>query len=208
MTPPEKTSRILMFLYIGSLIWNVGTSLIRFSVMTFYGRIFRVRGNANSAWVWFYNFVLGIVAVWAVAVLIFDALFECEPIAKFWRPSPLFEDPGSCIEPFVVFLVGSVGNFTVDVLVLIVPMPQVFKLNLPLVKKLGLAFSFVLGYGYVLCSRTYRDHAKTSQSCVPLTRPNDNGFADRGRNQYRSYVFVIPSFSNSCNSLTKAQQFT
>ena len=117
--------------------------------MAFYGRIFQVRRSPNVAWVWLYNIVLGIVVVWAVAVLLFNALFACEPISKFWRPSPLFSDPGSCVDPFVVFFVGSVGNMVVDLLILIVPFPQIYKLNLPWIKKLGVAVSFVLGYGWV-----------------------------------------------------------
>lgn len=147
--PPENTSYILEFLYFGSLVWDVGTSLVRFSVMAFYGRIFQARRNPNIPWLRFYQAVLTLTVVWAISVLIFDALFECEPISKFWRPSPLFSDPGSCITPFTVFLVGSVGNLAVDLLILIVPFPMVYKLNLPWHKKTAVAFSFILGYGCV-----------------------------------------------------------
>ena len=142
---PANLVWFLKALYGGQLIWTTGTSLVRFSVLAFYSRIFRVRTNPKRRWVTFYWIVTAAAVVWMLYILFFSAFFQCQPITKFWDVT----ESGKCIEPFTAFLIETVGILVVDLCILVLPLPQVFGLRITWRRKLAVTISFLLGYGQV-----------------------------------------------------------
>lgn len=133
---------MLKVLYAAQILWVVDTSLIRLSALAFYGRIFHARSNTHRTWKLVYYTVSCICILWLAALFIFEAFFVCSPIAAFW------EDPvGHCVDPYTTYLVGSIGNFITDLIILFLPLPQVLKLQVRAIKKLTISLSFMLGYG-------------------------------------------------------------
>ena len=71
-----------------------------------------------------------------------DGAFACIPISKFWDKSV----QGNCASEFSLLLAGTMGSVVTDIMVVLLPLPQVFKLNMKRRKKVAVSFSFLLGY--------------------------------------------------------------
>ena len=132
-------------LYAGQICWHVGTSLLRFSALAFYARIFHVRTNPSRIWVRVFYGVCALSAAWLVGAVLMDGAFACIPISKFWDKAV----PGECASEFSLLVAGTLGSVVTDILVVLLPLPQVFKLNMKTRKKIAVSFSFLLGYAYV-----------------------------------------------------------
>ena len=140
VSEPEQ-SIILKYMYVAKLLWDIDTSLVRFSALAFYGRIFRVRSSTNKTWKLCFYAVCLICALWLLVLLIFDAFIQCKPIQAFWE-GPM----ESCVSLSTIYLLGTAGNFATDILVLLLPLPQVLKFNITWHRKLAISVSFILGY--------------------------------------------------------------
>ena len=139
-------------LYAAQICWHVGTSMIRFSALAFYFRIFHVRTNPSRIWTKFYWLTFAVSMIWLVGVFLMDALLICQPISRFWDAS----QPGHCIPQFNLFIAGTVGSVVTDTMVVLLPLPQVFKLNMKWRRKFAVSFTFLLGYAYVKHGRKQR----------------------------------------------------
>ena len=143
---PGRLVYILQLNYVGQLLFVLDTSLLRFSVLAFYARIFPIHRSSGVWWLRFYFATVSMSFIWPVFVLLFDALFICEPISKYWyywQP----EVSGTCVAISTVYYIETIGSLVVNLMTLIVPLPQIFKLNMQRRKKIAVAFSFLLGYG-------------------------------------------------------------
>ena len=138
---PDQLS-ILKYMYIAKLVWDVNTSLVRFSALAFYGRIFLVRSSHNKTWKLCFYAVCLICALWLLVLLIFDAFIQCRPIQAFWEGRM-----DQCVGLSAIYLLGTAGNFATDILVLLLPLPMAFNFNIKWHRKLAVCVSFVLGYG-------------------------------------------------------------
>lgn len=76
-----------------------------------------------------------------VSVLL-EAFLMCHPVAYTWNKSVA---KGSCTNLNLAYLLAGITNLLIDALVVILPMPMLWGLQLPLSKKLGLAGMFGLG---------------------------------------------------------------
>ena len=140
--PLDDLEAFFKTLYAGQLCWHVGTSLLRFSALAFYARIFHVRTNPSRIWVRIFYGVCVISAAWMVGAILMDGAFACIPISKFWDKKA----QGNCASEFSLLLAGTMGSVVTDIMVVLLPLPQVFKLNMKRRKKVAVSFSFLLGY--------------------------------------------------------------
>lgn len=81
------------------------------------------------------------VVIWAFAGT-FLFTFICVPTEKLWHP----ELPGHCISEMGVWLANASSTIFSDIAILILPIPQVWKLNTIKAEKIGLTFVFGLGF--------------------------------------------------------------
>ena len=72
------------------------------------------------------------------------AIFQCVPPHKFWSPST----PGHCGSSYVMFLIISILAFITDFIILVMPLPYIWKLQMKLRQKLLLSIVFTLGALY------------------------------------------------------------
>ena len=70
----------------------------------------------------------------------------CRPISKAWNKTL----PGHCLDIGAVWYANSVLTIAADVAIIVLPMGQLWKLQLPRAQKLGLGVLFSLGALYVL----------------------------------------------------------
>lgn len=84
------------------------------------------------------------VICWAITIT-FLFTFICVPVQKLWRP----EIPGHCVSELGVWLANASSTIFSDIMILLLPIPQVWKLNLRTPEKVGLTVVFGLGFLYV-----------------------------------------------------------
>ncbi|PWY88106.1 hypothetical protein BO94DRAFT_64517 [Aspergillus sclerotioniger CBS 115572] len=123
-------------LYVMQLFWNTCLPVIKLSIVLFYQRIFPVRSMIIAC-----RSVMLFLAAWYIAFQT-TAIFQCIPIHHEWQKKTT---QGKCIAfvPFVTTLAAT--NLCTDVLLLILPTRQVWKLQIPWGRKVGLSAIFTLG---------------------------------------------------------------
>lgn len=116
--------------------WNLCWS--KLSVLLLYYRIFYVDFSyfKKAAYV-----VGGFVLVWGL-VATFMFLFHCIPISKAWDPSI----SGHCTPTIALWVANATSTLVTDIVILVLPIPQVWALRLRRVEKLAVTFIFALGF--------------------------------------------------------------
>jgi hypothetical protein len=119
-------------------LFDIGTFIARLSVLLFFGRIFNGASSQLKYALWI---VHGLNAACYLGIILMMA-FGCSPIRKYWTPGI----PGVCLNLEVMYLVGGIPNIVLDFLILLLPLPLLWKLKMPLNRKLLVVGVFVLGY--------------------------------------------------------------
>lgn len=117
-------------LYIPSL------AMIKFSILLFYARIFPGRRFRQTL------YLVGAVVLLSWVSCQFAAIFACHPIQNFWLSAGPSE---SCIDVQGLFIGQAIPNIATDIVLLVLPLPLIWRLQLPLAQKLGLLAIFTLG---------------------------------------------------------------
>ncbi|ORY08587.1 hypothetical protein BCR34DRAFT_517526 [Clohesyomyces aquaticus] len=139
------------------LLYVVGISFARFSVLLLYHRIFSCSQRFVTAlWV-----IGGISMAWLVtAVLV--TVFQCIPVKAAWDPRV----PGKCMNEQNVFLSTEIINLLLDISIVWMPTIVIKNLHLPLRDKIAMSVMFLLG-GFVGVTSilrivfTYKPHLPT-----------------------------------------------
>ena len=136
-----KPSQLALTLFVGEQFYNTSLPLIKVSALLFYARVFKtVRWFRVALWI-----VGAMVVSWFIAIECV-AIFSCIPDRKLWEPTI----PGHCIDTYTSFLGTAAPNVITDFLILLLPLPMLWRLNIGLKHRLGLIFVFMLGYRYML----------------------------------------------------------
>ncbi|KAK0609536.1 hypothetical protein B0T17DRAFT_603691 [Bombardia bombarda] len=112
----------------------------KLSIVVFYRRIFR--GNVFSL---LSLLLLVAIAAWGISFF-FATLFECMPISQSW--TSLFGTPEHelyCYNYLPMFWATAISNMIMDIAILTLPMPFVWRLKMPARQKLAVTFIFLLG---------------------------------------------------------------
>ncbi|KAI1417948.1 hypothetical protein F5Y13DRAFT_199079 [Hypoxylon sp. FL1857] len=109
---------------------------IKLSMLALYGRIF----PQQSFRIWLWSIGVFLVA-WAISGS-FSAIFQCTPISFYWNP---VEDDGFCINYGLQMLISSIINIITDFVILLLPVPLIWKLHTTKQKKRLLILTFALG---------------------------------------------------------------
>ncbi|KAI0404732.1 hypothetical protein F4802DRAFT_566097 [Xylaria palmicola] len=133
----DEAMNLALLSYITELIFTVGNTTIKLSILWFYFSLFSInrtlrpviQATAVVCVVWFV--VAGLVVV-----------LQCQPVQAFWEQ---LDSPVYCLESPRVLLGYELSNLFIDVAILCIPTSTVGKLQLPLSKKLPLIGIFLLG---------------------------------------------------------------
>lgn len=139
------THRDVVFLEINfaqQLSSTLTFGLTKLSVLLFYKRVFR--GDTFNAAVWT---MMGIVGVWFVAFF-FANLLQCYPISVNWVDSGAQNT--SCINTNMMYIAQAWTDMLTDVMILSLPIPCIWALQMPARHKVGVTAIFLLGLLTVL----------------------------------------------------------
>ncbi|RDW75402.1 hypothetical protein BP6252_06544 [Coleophoma cylindrospora] len=126
-------------------VYVTSLAITKCSLLIMYCRIFPVYSIKLGA------YMLGFLAIsWATSIIMVS-IFQCTPIAKAWNSHLV----GHCINLRASFIGNAVPNILTDVAILMLPMPQVWKLHTGVLQKAQLSCIFLLG-SFVVFTSVYR----------------------------------------------------
>jgi hypothetical protein len=106
------------------------------SLLCFYYRMSQIR------WVRITSAYLGIIITAYSIALILSLSFACNPIKKAWDVTVT---EGTCINRPAVYVLLAVLNIATDVILLVIPIPMVWRLQMPVAQKIGVVVVFLIG---------------------------------------------------------------
>lgn len=125
------------------LVWMVSVAALQISILAFYTRTFGIYRTFR-----FICFgMIAVVTAWFIGAF-FSFLFACNPIHKLWDTLT----PGTCT--LGVPLCASVGmiHIVLDASILLMPLPQLWKLQMAVSTKIVLTFLLTLGLFATVCA--------------------------------------------------------
>jgi hypothetical protein len=117
--------------------WNLGWT--KLAVLLMYYRVFRIPFFKRMTWI-----IGSFVIAWVICVT-FLFIFICVPVEKLWYP----DLPGRCIDQVGTWIANAASTILTDLLILLLPIRQIWVLQLRNTAKIGLTLAFGLGFLYV-----------------------------------------------------------
>ena len=131
---PILTTKQCLFAY--EVLYGTALLTIKLSVLSLYRRIFPIAKVKLIA-----NIVQGVVIAWWIAVILVS-IFSCNPINGFWDK---LYTKSKCINMEHFFIGSAVPNIATDIVILILPLREIWHLNTQRHQKIALSFIFLLG---------------------------------------------------------------
>ncbi|PTD06669.1 hypothetical protein HYE67_001798 [Fusarium culmorum] len=147
----NQLSEVVKLSYIYSFLFASAVSTTKISILLFYRRIFTRGGLAFRIGFWF-----GALLVMSYPIIfVFTMCFCCKPISHYW--TQFMGSQGSCIDVGQFFVALAIMNLITNVIVLLIPVPEVIKLQMSREKKAAVFGILALG-GLVCIASAVRIH--------------------------------------------------
>ncbi|KAF2196641.1 hypothetical protein GQ43DRAFT_248213 [Delitschia confertaspora ATCC 74209] len=136
---------VLKLLVAFECVYCTGVGLVKLSLLLMYARIFPTKFFRIS------SYILGSITVGWVIAIIGVSIFQCNPIRKAWLPMIA----GTCTNLKASFIGNAIPNILTDIAILLLPVREVWKLQVTPARRMSLWFMFGLGF-FVLFASIYR----------------------------------------------------
>lgn len=143
--PHDNVTEILRLYYFDEIIYIAALALTKISILFFYLKVFPKRSFRMCTWA---LIVANLVYATAYDFLL---IFQCDPISGAWR----FWDgefEAKCISINVLGWSAAAINIALDVAVIVLPLPELFRLSLSLRKRLQIIAMFAVGFFITIVS--------------------------------------------------------
>jgi len=144
--PMENLLVIAKMFFAIYFVYNIALFLAKASALLFFSRVF----PSHSAPRWF-TVTLYIThamnLAWLVGITL-GTIFMCNPVEKQYKPYL----EGTCRPTKDLWIGSAVPSAAIDLMILVLPLPNLWKLQSSLPKKIGIMLVFVVGYGVVIVS--------------------------------------------------------
>lgn len=118
-----------------TVLYSSAVTFSKLSILTFYLRL-----SVQGPFRWTVYALIGTVTVYTI-VYEFLIIFQCTPVAKFWKPTM----DGSCIGRMIPMMTLSVANALIDIVILLIPLKVVIPLKISTRQKVSLILLFGTG---------------------------------------------------------------
>ena len=162
---PNNIVLIAKFLVVAEILYVFNLVWTKLSILFMYYRIFHFPYFKR----WAYG--IGTFIICWVITITFLFIFICVPVEKLWYP----QLPGRCIDQVATWIANATSTIATDLVILILPMPQIWKLQLRTSEKVALTIAFGLGFLYVFPAPPF------PSTTIKHNNPTDN---------YSSVVFA------------------
>ncbi|KAF5574100.1 L-fucose permease [Fusarium subglutinans] len=127
---------VILMLFEHTYTFNI--SFAKASLLFFYWRMFRVANIKIAVYT-----LLTLTALWAISRFVFNDI-QCIPTQAFWELS--MRPNATCFVQTNKYIFGSVlSHIILDLLIIILPILQIKKLQLPWLQKFGILLMFAVG---------------------------------------------------------------
>ncbi|KAF3766241.1 hypothetical protein M406DRAFT_290634 [Cryphonectria parasitica EP155] len=137
-------ARLTQVSFVAICLYGLSMCTVKWSMLFMLKRIFAVRYFRVRIVTWI---IIGMQAAWLLQTVLIGFLI-CQPVQKNWDPTAA----GSCGNRIAGYTSVSVVNVVVDVLMLVLPLPMVFNLQVKSGYKVGLFSIFGIGIVTVVFS--------------------------------------------------------
>ncbi|KAI6765822.1 hypothetical protein HG530_006892 [Fusarium avenaceum] len=152
MTAIEADYLTKKYLFIIEHLYAFTLFFAKLSMLSFYWRMFRVANIQIIITVWLVCSIIWIIA----RAQVFLTTFHCYPVHAFWDPNVKNK---TCPIKSSDFFIGTVlTHVIIDIGILILPVMQIQKLQLPILQKVAIMLMFTFG-------------TLLPQACLPIIRP-------------------------------------
>ncbi|OIW22621.1 hypothetical protein CONLIGDRAFT_606681 [Coniochaeta ligniaria NRRL 30616] len=137
--PHDNITKILYLYFWDEMVYVTSLSLTKVSILFFYLKVFPGRG--------FRYCVYTLIALNVCYAIVFDLLlaFQCNPIPGAWRSwDGTFE--AKCISINLLGWSAAAINIVLDLAVITLPLPELFRLSMSLKKKIQIIMMFAVGF--------------------------------------------------------------
>ncbi|KAJ9134308.1 Cfem domain containing protein [Pleurostoma richardsiae] len=142
---PDDITAILYIYFWDELIYLAALPLTKISILLFYLRIFPRKPIRIATWV-----LIGLNAGYLIAFEVVS-IFQCDPLEGAWRAWD-GSVTAKCRDINLQGWAAAGCNIVLDLAMLILPLPELYKLNLSLKKKLQVLLMFSLGFFVTIVS--------------------------------------------------------
>lgn len=134
---PEQITYLLRIFFWGEVLYVFIIPMTKISVLIFYLQIFPERSFKRATW------ALIILNVMHLVAFVCTTIFQCTPIAGAWDYQGTLK--AQCRSLNKQVWAAAMTGIALDIAMLILPMPGLWKLNMTLRKKLQVMLMFGLG---------------------------------------------------------------
>ncbi|KAI4147649.1 MAG: hypothetical protein L6R39_003046 [Caloplaca ligustica] len=134
--PPQRLQSFLIYTFANEIIHASIITCVKSSVLCLYLRLFGV----NKKFAKIVKFFLALVAGCGVVAL-FTCIFQCRPVSGAWD---LSVPRGRCFNLRNWLIATNILNILIDLSILLLPVPLVWRLQLSTARKIGLIGVFTL----------------------------------------------------------------
>ncbi|KAF3001846.1 hypothetical protein E8E13_004281 [Curvularia kusanoi] len=137
--PFQQITEFVRWLYVLEILYFFQMTLLKLTLLFFFLRIFP-KGLIR-------NLIVGTItftALYGIAFVV-TAIFQCHPISHYWTNWDKEHNDGQCINVNALAWSNAIISIVLDVWMLILPLYEVFRLQLTWRKKLSVAVMFMVG---------------------------------------------------------------
>ncbi|KAM0801784.1 hypothetical protein BDR22DRAFT_971982 [Usnea florida] len=135
LTPSEATAVVKAY-YAAEPLWVSANTCVKLSILHLYKQLFPIRKFRIMV----YAVMLLVVGFWTSTIV--RMFFLCSPLAFYWDKSI---KGGTCLNNYATSLSVSIINLILDLIVVALPMPMLWGLQVTTSKKIGLTTVFGIG---------------------------------------------------------------
>ncbi|KAH8674315.1 hypothetical protein BX600DRAFT_433899 [Xylariales sp. PMI_506] len=133
----------LKYFYLCQITYKTCINLTKTSILLLYLRIF-----GGVRWFRWLCMVLALIVAMYCIASVTATIFQCTPVPRAFNKAI----PGTCINNGKFWYANAAFSITTDIIILIIPMPLVYALQIPRAQKVALVAVFTLGVFVVITS--------------------------------------------------------
>ncbi|KAI0014735.1 hypothetical protein F4780DRAFT_788472 [Xylariomycetidae sp. FL0641] len=148
-------AHMFYLVHVGSILYSVAIMIFKIAILLQWARLFVPRGHKGSFYWTCRTLILLNILLYVIIVVTICA--SCKPFRRLWDKTV----PGTCaVSREAIDVATAVGNLISDLVILVLPQRVIWKLQLKMEKKIGIAFIFVAGV-FALLSAGFRVDASS-----------------------------------------------
>ncbi|KAF2853823.1 hypothetical protein T440DRAFT_389092 [Plenodomus tracheiphilus IPT5] len=135
LTIIESMKNCILYLYVCQILYAFAIASTKIAIISSYLRFIQHKGFRMTMYV----IAMIVIGQWITGVLV--PIFQCSPVAGAWD----FTIPRKCIDYISYLYASSAVNVLTDILLCVLPMPHLWRLNMPLKQRIILCMLFAGG---------------------------------------------------------------